>query len=231
LESSSGGGLLHQVSVVYPRQVVPVVVGGRGKDVVRFRVLSWHKENETLSQDDDDDDDDNDNDDGNNHYQDAGQPSCLRLVASTRVIVIPPDCLDKKSMDDASTAVLLRIYPGLLDYQRAMRELASSFFEKDLVAVDQCCAVVHSDAAPWFSTRCRRGREDDSFLAVIESNRRDENNGTDSTSSSSSSNSSRSLMVRVRTSSAVPLDGIGEYVPMTRFTRCCASSSVMIHPC
>ena len=112
-----GGGLLQQISLVYPNQVVPLQLSN-GIDVARVRVLPGRSNFERTTAVWPGEDD-------------SERCCCLRLLAETEIVVTPKPrkCL-------ADDAVSLRSIPCRQDYTNnsAMLELAD-LLDKPLVSV------------------------------------------------------------------------------------------------
>jgi hypothetical protein len=118
------GGLLQQVSLVYPDQILTLCAGGR--DVVRVRVASSNfASKQSLWPGDDDD---------------TGAPKCLRLVADTQVIVAPKIKAGEQRRDTAK----LTVVPAINDYSESMLELGG-LLGTSLTDAAPCCAVVHPE--------------------------------------------------------------------------------------
>jgi len=159
------GGMLRQISVVWPNQVVPLRLfdddddsvdnkNGDGPVIARVRVLpdGFRRQGNTdgviaagIWPDDDDD---------KNRRDIQWEHCCMRLVADTRVVVIdPPE--DEEGRQRRRTAgilgnnrgALLRVCPGLGDYDIPMRQLASRL-DFHLVSLHSCCcAAIHPRTA------------------------------------------------------------------------------------
>jgi hypothetical protein len=131
LEANAGwleqGGLLQQVSLVYPGQILTLCAGGR--DVVRIRVASTDfgsSKSKDLWPGDDD------------TAVSSIPPKCLRLVADTQVVVAPKTKAGNQARDTAK----LRVLPSINDYSESMLELAG-LLGVSLNDVAPCSALVH----------------------------------------------------------------------------------------
>jgi hypothetical protein len=134
------GGLLSQVCIVYPNQIIPLHLqqsnnnntSNDNVDIAYVRVLQSNfeyqsNENGTDNNDTNDntrsiwpDDDDNDVDEGKPVTTDNTNVQyhpCLRLVANTQIIVIPKERVDPtKSEQQQQYSPMLRIIPSFEDY-------------------------------------------------------------------------------------------------------------------
>lgn len=177
------GGLLQQVSLVYPDQILTLCAGGR--DVVRVRVASTNfGPKQSLWPGDDDD------------MGVSSTPKCLRLVADTQVIVAPKTKAGEQTRDTAK----LTIVPAINDYSKAILELAG-LLSVSLTDAAQCCAVVHPATfsralGPWDTSQYAFA-----IVSVV-----------DDDDTESSAETSRTAIVQVSASEHVSEDSIGKLV-------------------
>jgi len=95
------GGLLRQVSLVYPHQVVPLRLdNSNSNDVARVRVADWNANNSVWPEEDE--------------TNNSSSNNCLRLLAETEIVVTP-----KPRSRKIGTAVTLRTTPCRQDYSDA----------------------------------------------------------------------------------------------------------------
>jgi hypothetical protein len=177
------GGLLQQVSLVYPGQILTLCAGGR--DVVRVRVASSNfASKQSLWPGDDDD---------------TGVSSthkCLRLVADTQVIVAPKTKAGEQTRDTAK----LTIVPAINDYSESILELAG-LLSVSLTDAAPCCAVVHPET---FSRALGLSDTSQTAFAIVHIVNDDD--------TESSAETSRTAIARVSASEHVSEDSIGKLV-------------------
>jgi hypothetical protein len=178
------GGLLQQVSLVYPDQILTLCAGGR--DVVRVRVASSNFDSKQSLWPGDDDDTDV-----------SSTPKCLRLVADTQVIVAPKT----KAVEQTSYTAKLTVVPAISDYSESILELAG-LLSVSLTDAAPCCAVVHPTT---FSRAMGPSDASQSAFAIVHVVNDDE--------TASSSEISRTAIVYVSASEHVSEDSIGKLVP------------------
>jgi hypothetical protein len=145
--AAAATGLLHQVSIVYPGQVLslcvpppPATASSRNHHpsrirMVHLRVLSCSTGTSAKPPNDpiwplldDDEGDDDDIDDTPTHHRSQEQDDdnddenaycCFRLVRDTEVIVAP---YQEKAQDESSSGLVFSLYPTMQDYHYADRD-------------------------------------------------------------------------------------------------------------
>jgi hypothetical protein len=177
------GGLLQQVSLVYPGQILTLCAGGR--DVVRVRVVATNfGPKQSLWPGDDDD------------TGVSSTPKCLRLVADTQVIVAPKT----KAGEQTGAAAKLTVVPAINDYSESILELAG-LLGVSMTDAAPCCAVVHP--ATFFRALGLSETSQSAFAIVTVVNDND---------TESSADTSRTAIVQVSTSEHVFEDSIGKLI-------------------
>jgi hypothetical protein len=177
------GGLLQQVSLVYPGQILTLCAGGR--DVVRVRVASTSfGPKQSLWPGDDD------------HRGVSSTLKCLRLVAETQVIVAP----NTKAVEQTRDTAKLTVVPAINDYSESILELAG-LLGVSLTDAAPCCAVVH----PSTFSRALGPSDTSQFAFAIVSVVNDDD-------TESSADPSRTAIVRVSPSEHVSEDSIGKLI-------------------
>lgn len=190
------GGWLQQISVVYPHQILcvsvvaPGTTGGHTNnrpppliEMACVRVVPW---------------------DGTPQKGNDRTPSpCLRLVASTELIVVPPPkSPDDNKEDEAPIRRILRIVPGYWDGGETLRDLARRLGMED-AAITTCvslgCAVVHPTS--WLGGGPDDDNDDNGHVhwAALEM------------AAPTPGLAPPVALVALRTSDAVPRNGIGTY--------------------
>jgi hypothetical protein len=212
-----GGGWLRQLSVVYPGQVLAVQTWDEC-DWAYCRVVSGG------------DGSFGGGDDGDGRLVSVrGKSLCYRLVATTQVVVLPPSDAEEDTgaeedglMLQDKSAVTLSIFPGMLDYNRSIRDLAEHL-DVTLVSVEQGCAAVHPNVfAPWIvesltgsSQKSSRDGLNEGFLALLECMHSADDDDESSIDASSrqqvSKDHPRRVIVRLTPSLSVPISGIGRF--------------------
>jgi hypothetical protein len=178
------GGLLQQVSLVYPGQILTLCAGGR--DLVRVRVASTNFDpKQSLWPGDDDD------------TGVSSSPKCLRLVADTQVIVAPKTKAGEQTRETAK----LTVVPAINDYSESILELAD-LLGVSLTDAAPCCAVVHPAT---LSRALGSSDTSQSAFAIV--------NVVNDDNTESSADTSRTAIVRVSASEHVSEDSIGKFLP------------------
>jgi hypothetical protein len=177
------GGLLQQVSLVYPDQILTLCAGGR--DVVRVRVASTNfGPKQSLWPGDDDD------------TGVSSTSKCLRLVADTQVIVAPKTKAAEQTRDTAK----LTVVPAISDYSESILELAG-LLGVSLTDAAPCCAVVHPAT---FSRALGPSDTSQSAFAIVTMVNDDD--------TESSADTSRTAIVQVSPAEHVSEDSIGKLI-------------------
>ena len=125
------GGLLRQVSIIYPNQIVPLHLKGLGVAHVRIGANNFRQRKK----------DQHGLDEREETTMSESWP-CLRLVANTQIIIQPKEPESHR----ARSSVPLRLYPGYHDYVSGMRDFAD-LIQVDLVRVSQGTVAIHPDSA------------------------------------------------------------------------------------
>jgi hypothetical protein len=178
------GGLLQQVSLVYPDQILTLCAGGR--DVVRVRVASTNfGPKQSLWPGDDDD------------TGVSSTSKCLRLVADTQVIVAPKT---NAGGEQTGYTTKLIVVPAISDYSESILELAG-LLGVSLTDAEPCCVVVHPAT---FSRALGPSDASQSAFAIVTVVNDDD--------TESSADTSRTAIVRVSMSEHVSEDSIGKLI-------------------
>lgn len=164
-----GGGLLQQVCIIYPEQILTLTLGV--SDFARVRVLEC-----TFSQK---------NDHCNNLWADVDKSnpsknvrlsavSCLRLVADTNVIVSPK----KREVTKASTCYpRLRLIPCQQDYCNTQNWNALKMLtplSHNVISVLPFSVVVHPNVASKIIGNLRHSEQH--FICIVRANFKDKSN-------------------------------------------------------
>jgi len=217
LETSSdfleSGGLLQQVSVVYPNEILQLYMSDTGCDIVRVRVMPSNFRTASCVGDNDDssfssssseegayqDYDDDTNESINNDQ------CCLRLVADTEVIIAPkPRRSHSKTPNDLDVSQPLRVYPTGDDWSAPMKDLDPvPSFQKTNVARLSLCA--HPETLSKYVPGWKESSSADdlptkdhhSMMAIVSNAAQQQNDSDDSATSTA--------VARIYTSKDIPI--------------------------
>jgi len=182
LETSSefleSGGLLQQVSVVYPHEKLQLYVGSHGYDTVHVSVkpsnflssssttvCNYNSSSTSSSSSEEESDEDDDDTLVTNN-----QRCCLRLVADTEVIITPKP-RSEKQRTDFSLSQPLRVYPTWDDWSKPMKELCKSLVvtSLDVPPLSMCAHpdTLNKHVPGWDKELAKVPHKDYSMLAVV----------------------------------------------------------------
>lgn len=194
------GGLLQQVSIVYPNQILPLWVGGR--DVLRVKVLS----RSFYTSDEDSSDEDA-------SYDQEERPVCLRLVADTEVIVTPKP--RPFSSAELKMSAPLRVYPTWEDWSFSMQSLQDEAPATPL-SVPPLSLYAHPDTLDqcmpgWTeANQTTRASTHPTNLAVLWNSNRDKNDVEERLLQREGNEEVDRAVVRVCASQDIPYGHVGE---------------------
>jgi hypothetical protein len=151
------GGLLQQVSVVYPgqsiclqmgRDVARVVVKDVNEDTSAADDSVWPEDPQSLSQ--------------------STKTRCVLLVQDTEVVIAPKT---RPRRDDNEVGPPLRLCPCDLDFGTAMRDLAS-MQQIEVLTVPPRCVLIHgttpaADSQNWAWVSSSNKDSNDQFMALL----------------------------------------------------------------